>query len=92
MSNKVEFSRIQELVSKLQYIFVLVPGTTTTLCVARLPNGFTVGRGESACVDPANYDKALGEKYAKERAVADATNQLRLLEGYVLASKLNPVE
>lgn len=92
MSNKVEASRIEALVAKLQYIFVLVPGTTTTLCVARLPNGFTVGRGESACVDPANYDKALGEQYAKERAVADATNQLWLLEGYVLASKLNPVE
>ena len=92
MSNKVEFSRIQTLMSSLEYIFVVVPGTTTTMCVARLPNGFTVGRGESACVDPANYDKELGEKYAKERAVADANNQLWLLEGYVLASKLNPVE
>lgn len=91
MSNKVEFSRIQLLLSKLQYIFVLVPGTTTTICVAQLPNGFTVGRGESACVDPTNYNKELGEKYSKERALADATNQLWLLEGYVLASKLNPV-
>lgn len=91
MSNKVEFSHIQYLLSTLNYIFVLVPSTTTTLCIAQLPNGFTVGRGESACVDPSNYDKELGEKYAKERAVADATNQLWLLEGYVLASKLNPV-
>lgn len=92
MSNKVEFSRIQTLMSRMEYSFSVVPGTTTTMCVARLPNGYIVGRGEYTCADPANYDKELGEKYAKELTVAGATNQLWLLEGYVLASKLNPVE
>lgn len=49
-----------------------------------LPNGFQVGYGESACVDPSNYDKALGEKYVKERCIVAATNKLWELEGYLL--------
>ena len=43
-----------------------------------------MGTGESACVDPVNYNKALGEKYAKERAEATARNKLWELEGYLL--------
>lgn len=92
MSNKVEYSRIKVLVDSLQYKFAVVQGTTTTVCLAVLPNGFSVGKGESACVDPTNFDPVLGEKYAKERALVDAENMLWMLEGYSLAMKLNPVE
>jgi len=40
---------------------------TMTHCTITVKNGFTF-TGESACVDPANYDKELGEKYALEVA------------------------
>lgn len=45
----------------------------------KLKCGFTV-TGRAACVDPANYDEVIGEKYARE----DAANQLWKLEGYRL--------
>lgn len=42
-------------------------GSTLTVCVLTLRNGFTVV-GESACASPENFDKALGEKIARQKA------------------------
>lgn len=55
---------------------------TTTICTIYLDNGFSV-RGESACVNPENYDKDIGEKIAYENAF----KQLWPLFGFVLAEK-----
>jgi len=59
------------------------PGTTLTVCCLVLDNGFTV-TGESACADPANFDEAIGQKYARENAL----NKVWVLEGYLLREKL----
>ena len=59
-------------------------GEKLTVCVITLPTGFKV-TGESSCVDPANFDEALGEKYAK----ANATEKLWELEGYLLANDIH---
>lgn len=53
------------------------------LVVAKLPNGFTVV-GESACVDPNNYDEQIGY----DLAVKHIKNRLWELEGYALQNKL----
>lgn len=58
------------------------PGKTLTLALITLDNGFTL-LGQSACVDPANFDENLGKKYAQQ----DAFNQLWKLEGYLLAER-----
>lgn len=50
--------------------------------VALLPNGFTIV-GESACVDPNNYDETIG----RELALKDIENQLWMLEGYLLQNR-----
>lgn len=42
-------------------------GETNTHCTITTKSGFTF-TGESACVDPNNYNKELGEKYAYENA------------------------
>lgn len=86
LPNKVAFEHIQSMVGSLEFKFARVEETTVTGCWAFLPNGFQVGYGESACVDPANYNQADGEKYAKERCVQNATNKLWELEGYLLAT------
>ena len=39
-----------------------------TFCVLVLKNGFTV-TGESACASPANFDKEIGRKIARQNAV-----------------------
>ena len=58
------------------------PGTTLTLALLTLDNGFA-SLGQSSCVDPANFDEALGKELARK----DAFNQLWKLEGYLLAER-----
>jgi len=48
--------------------FFVLPDSTVTVRNLTLDNGFSV-RGESACVDPANFRKEIGEKVAYERAL-----------------------
>lgn len=55
---------------------------TVTVCQMEMVNGYVVV-GQSACVDPNEYNQALGEKFAYE----DAINQLWPLEGYLLAQR-----
>ena len=42
-------------------------GTTTTVCLITLKNGFTV-LGKSACANPDNFEQELGEKLAFDDA------------------------
>lgn len=86
--NKVTPQRIEGLLHSLEFKFIRIEGTTTTACWAFLPNGFGVGYGESACVDPANFDYEKGKTYARARCIQAATNKLWELEGYLLANKI----
>ena len=52
-------------------------GTTVTICALTLRSGFVV-TGESACLDPAGFDAAIGEQIAYENAF----EKLWQLEGY----------
>lgn len=63
--------------------YTVLPNGRTTICQLTLQNGFTV-EGKSACVDIANFNKALGEKYAYE----DAIRKIWELEGYLLAEMI----
>lgn len=58
-------------------------GTTLTVCVLTLRNGYTV-TGESAAVSKDNFDKEIGQKIAKE----NARNKIWGLEGYLLRQRL----
>ena len=62
--------------------FMVLPGTTVTICSIALDNGYSV-RGESACVDPANYRQDIGEKIARDSAF----DKLWPLFGFLLAEK-----
>ncbi len=80
---KVSPELINTLVKSLKFEFTRMC-VTNTVCIATLPNGFTVGKGFSACVDPENYDKKKGEEYAKKHAIENAKKRLWELEGYLL--------
>lgn len=54
-----------------------------TVCVLILENGFTV-TGESACASPANYNKEIGDRIARD----NAKEKIWVLEGYLLKQKL----
>ncbi|RRU17831.1 Gp49 family protein [Stenotrophomonas sp. 278] len=48
---------------------ILAPLELLTFCVLVLRNGFTV-TGESACASPENFDAEIGQKIARQNAVA----------------------
>lgn len=77
----VALADIQAKVKKT--VYTVLPDTTTTVCQLHMENGYVV-LGTSACVDPAKFNQALGEKYAYE----DALNKAWPLEGYLLAQEI----
>lgn len=69
-----------EIISEEYYNF---PGTTVTICLLTLKNGFTV-TGESACASPENFDEVIGMDIAKD----EAKSKLWGLLGFRLKDKL----
>ncbi len=64
--------------------FHVFEGTTFTVCLLTLKNGFTVV-GESACASPENFDSDLGKKISRD----NAKNKIWMLEGYLLKETLS---
>lgn len=62
--------------------YMVLPDSTVTICNLVLENGFSM-RGESACVDPRNFDMEIG----RQIAYRDAFSKLWQLEGYLLAER-----
>lgn len=58
-------------------------GETVTICSITLNNGYSV-RGESACVDPKNYNQKIGERISYDNAF----QKLWTLFGFLLAEHL----
>lgn len=56
--------------------------STTTVCQLTLKNGYTVV-GTSACIDPLEFNKPVGEKVAWDNALEKVWE----LEGYLLQQK-----
>lgn len=82
--SKVTPEQIEKIMSESEFMVCHKIFDKQCIVVAKLQNGFTIV-GESACVDPANYDNAIGEKLAKDRI----REKLWELEGYTLQKKLS---
>lgn len=63
--------------------FLQPAGTTLTICVLTLFNGFTV-TGESAAASPENFDAEIGRRIAR----ANAREKIWPLAGYLLKTRL----
>ena len=79
----VEPQQIDELLERSMVEFAYFDNTMT-IAVVKLPCGFKV-TGQSSCVDPRNFNKEKGQKYALENVSA----KLWELEGYLLANRLH---
>ena len=81
--NRVTLDSMLKRIVKEEYIF---PASIKhmTIVVLLLDNGFALV-GKSSPADPDNFDKELGEKFAKE----DAIRQMWAFEAYVLREKLS---
>lgn len=75
---KVTKDSIEAKIAKVDYL--VLPDSTVTLCNITLHNGYSV-RGESACVDPRNFNVEIGKGLAYKQAF----DRLWPLEGYLLA-------
>ena len=56
---------LESEIGNVEYVRI---GEKTTHCTITTKSGFTF-TGESACVDPNNFDRELGEKFAYEQAL-----------------------
>lgn len=72
---------METIVLEHYYVF---PGTTLTVCCLELKNGYCV-IGESASTSPENFDKEIGRKIAKNKAVG----KIWALEGYLLKEMMH---
>ena len=75
---KVTKASIEAKIAKVDYL--VLPDSTVTLCNITMKNGYSV-RGESACVDPRNFNIEIGKGLAFKQAL----DKIWPLEGYLLA-------
>jgi len=80
LPNKLSMGNILETVLRTDYW--RLGDTTTTVCQLTLKNGFTVV-GTSACIDPLEFNKTVGEKVAWDNALEKVWE----LEGYLLQQR-----
>lgn len=81
--NTITQEQINEIISASEFEEFHKVFGKQSIVVAKLPNGFTIV-GESACVDPDNYDNQIGFDIALGRI----KNKLWELEGYKLQNQL----
>lgn len=83
MSTKTAAVSADQLEAEIAYeTYTVLPNGRTTICQLNLKNGYTV-IGTSSCVNIANFNKELGEKYSRECAV----REIWPLLGFRLADK-----
>lgn len=88
---RVTPSMIDALMATVTYHIHVVPGTTTTVAVAVLANGFSLAMGYSACVSVENFNAEIGASVARENAEYLARDKLWELEGYSLMKSLGQI-
>lgn len=74
---------IDGVLAQSQVGFWQPDGTTLTVCVIQLPNGFCV-TGESASASLENFQEDIGQKLAFEAA----RDKVWMLEGYLLKQRI----
>lgn len=77
----VNESKLKKSISKVD--FIVHPGSSLTICIITLLNGYTV-TGESACADPKMFNAEIGRKFA----FIAAERKIWPLLGYALKQEL----
>ena len=77
LPNKITAATIEDQIKATEYY--VWPGTTLTLALIKLENGFNV-LGQSACIDPNEFDAETGRRLARN----DAFEKIWQLEAYLL--------
>jgi len=86
---RVTKDQIDALMARVTYVGGRVEQTTSTIVHAFLDGTFLLASGHSACVSAENFNAELGFNMAQSQAESKARDQLWLLEGYALRSRLS---
>ena len=85
---RVTLDYINNLMARVTFRFEQPKHTTSTFCHAFLKGTFYLATGRTSCASMANFDEALGRKYAQQEAEQLAKDKLFELEGYRLWTDL----
>lgn len=86
-TNIVTQAQVDEILSKAEKIVQHRVFGKCTVIMVKLPNGFVIVES-TGCVDPANYNEAVGETCCMERIRA----KVWAMEGYVLANRVAGID
>lgn len=86
-TNTVTQEQVMAVLSKAEKIVQHRVFGKCTVVMVKLPNGFVLVES-TGCVDPANYDEAIGEK----ECMAKIESKIWAMEGYVLANRLAGID
>jgi hypothetical protein len=88
LQTKVDFSKVKEMLSKVSYVYTTPEGTNNVLCVAKLPDGYTLAIGQGSCVYGPNFDIERGKEVALENAKKQAEDACWHYQGILLREQL----
>jgi hypothetical protein len=78
LSHRSESLSAADVEPRIAHVDYIRSNSTVTVCKVTLDNGFSV-RAESGCADPRAYNRLIGEKLARERALAKLINLFEFL-------------
>ena len=75
--------QVDKVLAELQPKYHHFPGTNFVVCVLHTKNGFDWGMGKASALPTTPFVLELGQKYAYENALADATSNIWEKLGFV---------
>lgn len=84
---KVKAEAVKKDLQKVLVQFYRFPGTNSTIAHASI-DGFELAIATSPCVDPRNYDNAIGQHWAQDKVLKLAEDKLWEMHGMGLLTHL----
>jgi hypothetical protein len=87
---RVAAAHIEDMMSKVSYITIVPPGSTSTFVHSYFEKRFHLATGHSGCVSPENFRAEIGRKVAMDKCIELTRDKLWELEGWALFRSMNP--
>lgn len=85
---KVDAKQVTEMMSKVEYTYSTPEGINNVLCIAKLPDGYTLAIGQGSCIYGPNFDNVRGMQVALENAKRMAEDACWQYQGILLREQL----
>lgn len=85
---KVSQEVVNQMLSLVRYDYFRPEGTNNVLCVARMPDGYTMAVGQGSCIYGPNFSEVHGKNAAYENARKAAEDHAWMYQGILLRERL----